>query len=167
MKKWIAIILLLIIVGLVFIIIGCYKEPSEAEENITIQETEEAPEEEAPPEIPVYTEPEPEEQAEVQEPVIVSREEAPSELLTELRCVDDKIEGVVTNVADETMDLNDAIIYINGMLRRNPECDTMVLEPGESTFCTNLKGFASLKEKGNKLIFRISGLQAVEIINCE
>ena len=166
MKKYMAIIALLIIVGLILIIIGCSQKETEEIQTPGIQE----PEQIVPPELPSPQEQQVQETVIIDEPVVVtesSREEPPNTLLTELRCVDNKIEGVVTNVDDETMDLSDAIVYINGILKRNPECDAMVLNPGNSTFCTNFIGnIKPSNTKGNKFLLRISGYQWEEIISC-
>ena len=165
MKRYLTIIALLIIVGLIFIIIGCSQKETEVKTPEVVPEPELVP-----PQLPA-AEPEIVEQPQPQEQVVITetlREEAPTELLTQVRCVDNKIEGVVTNVDDEQMDLSDSIIYINGILKRNPECDTMILNPGDSTFCENFIGnIKPSTSKGNKLILRISGLQWEEIINCE
>jgi len=93
------------------------------------------------------------------------------EALSQVRCVGDKIEGIVTNLADRQIDITkDASAVIHGVLVVNPvlmECEKTILERGESTYCGSLAGKYKLAEK-NRLIFRMSGLEegVVKVIDC-
>ena len=166
MKRMLAMIVILIIAGLILVIIGCQQQPT-VEPVVTPEQ-----EEQIPPAIPEQETIEPivETQETNEEITIIetAREEAPNELLTSLRCIDNKIEGVVTNTLDETMDLSKAIVHINGILNRNIQCDIYKLEPGESTFCENFISNIKPKTKNaNNFNFRVSGLQFIDMVNCE
>ena len=140
MKKFLAIICLLILASSIFVLAGCKTAEPERQTPPAL-----------PPEIQETSEPTP----------------MPTELLSGVRCVNGKIQGTVTNILDEQIDLSNARVFINGLLNRGVECDKMVLNPGESTFCTNMIGkFTASSKKANKLDLRIGSAIQVEIINC-
>lgn len=93
------------------------------------------------------------------------------ETLSQVKCVGDKIEGVVTNKADKQVDiLKEASVVFRGVLIVNPslmECEKTTLNPGESTYCGSLVGKYPVSEK-NRFIFRITGLEegVVKVIDC-
>lgn len=156
LKKTFALICLLVLAGSIVLLAGCEKESVQTPPSA---ETQEQISEEAVPPTPPFAE-------DLIKPPETARAEAPEQLLTELRCVDNKIEARITNILNEKMELSKAVIFINGLLKRNPECDKSVLEPGESTFCENLISKVNLKDRGNKLLFRIYGLQTIDYLNC-
>jgi len=108
---------------------------------------------------------------EVSEPTKPAITPAPREALSEVRCVGNKIEGIVTNVADKQIDITkEASAVIHGVLVVHPalmECEKTILEPGESTYCGSLAGKYKLAEK-NRLIFRMTGLEEgiLKIVEC-
>jgi hypothetical protein len=90
------------------------------------------------------------------------------EALSQVRCAGDKIEGIVTNIADRQVDiLKEASAVFRGVLIVNPslmECEKTTLNPGD---CGSLVGKYPVGEK-NRFIFRIAGLEkgVVKVINC-
>ena len=96
---------------------------------------------------------------------------AAGELLSQVKCVGTKIEGVVTNMGNDQIDITkEASAIIHGVLVVNPvlmECEKTILEPGESTLCRSLAGKYKLAEK-NRLIFRIKGMEEgiAKIVEC-
>lgn len=66
------------------------------------------------------------------------------ELLSGLKCKNMKIYGYVTNIDDEKKKLGDDVkIIINGIVAKDIDCEKLVLDPGESTYCSNLAGHIS------------------------
>ena len=143
MKKTITLISLFILICSVFVLAGCSKEAAEDE---TVQ----------PPEVP-FEEPEQDSQSEV-----------PEFLISDVSCVNQKIQGTISNIGDEIMDLSMGRAFINGIPNNVLECDEMVLEPGESTFCANLIGRATaLTTRVNSFDLRVGEFQQVEMVSCE
>ena len=165
MKKTLGLIVLLLIVGLIMVIIGCQDQPeSTGPQQVEISEEPEIIIEEEPEEIIVIEEPAEEGPVQI---IDSPREEPPEEFLTGLKCSENRLEGTVTNLLEEEMDLSDAIVHINGILNRNIICDKYILSPGESTFCENFIGNIKLKQENtNKFNLRVSGLQALELVDC-
>ena len=113
MKK---IILLCLLISALLLFSGC-------KEKVEEQETPEVPE----------------------EPSIPEQEQAPLEqgleleMITEARCIDNKIQLVMTNPTEEALVIGKtAKIILNGIVMIDSECDKYTIEPGASSrlrFC--------------------------------
>ena len=107
----------------------------------------------------------------IEEPVIEEKAvEEPKEMLSGLRCAGDKIEAVITNVGDRTLELTkDIKIMINGLPPvADPECDKLILEPGESTICSDISGHYSIREgRVNTIQLNFYGGRVFESVKCE
>jgi hypothetical protein len=104
-----------------------------------------------------------EETPEVSEPAAES-----GELLSATRCVDSKIQGVITNILDSEVTLGkDIKILINGLLIVDPVCDSMTLAAGESTFCDDLSGHIAIRAgKVNRVQLNAFSERAYEEVDC-
>lgn len=93
---------------------------------------------------------------------------ASGEFISDLRCADDKITGVITNIEDEQIQLNGNVkVMLNGNVVVDPECDKLVLEPGESTICSDLSGHFSIRTgKVNTMQFNLAGVRYIEYADC-
>ena len=125
--------------------------------------------EEAAPEEPIAVE-EPVKEEVIQETVIpeTAIQGPTSETLSELRCVDSKIEAVITNTQDSSVELaKDIKIMINGLLVVDPECDSLILAPGASTFCSDLSGHLAIREgKTNTVKINMLHESVVDYVEC-
>ena len=123
---------------------------------VSCKPAEEAPEEPTPPPVPEMM---PEEAAE--EPVI-------KETLSELRCVDDRIEAVISNTNTKTLEIaKDIKVMVNGLLVVDPECDSLTLEPGQSTFCQDISGHLAIRKgKTNTIKLNLLHENIVEYVQC-
>lgn len=119
MKKIIAILVLIIIASL--FLAGC----KQAEEQPTAAEPamEQTTENETPPSLPDQTTTE-------------------DNILSGLMCVDDNIQGTITNVLNQQISIEDIRVLFNGNVVDTDalRCDKTTLSPGESTLCESLQG---------------------------
>ena len=90
------------------------------------------------------------------------------ETISELKCVDNKIEAVITNTQAEAIEIaKDIKIMINGLIVIDPECDSLTLEPGASTICTDLSGHLAIREgKTNTVKLNLQHESIVEYVEC-
>jgi hypothetical protein len=94
------------------------------------------------------------------------------EVISQLRCVDRRIEAVITNIIDRPMNVNNDIKVILGgkfvVHPSNIKCEKAVLQPGESMFCSDLVGGQYPVGEKNRIIFRIAGIEEgiLEIVEC-
>ena len=115
----------------------------------------------------------------VEEVIVIPEEpavpEAPVEvktvldMISEARCLDNKIEVLLTNPTDETITLaRDAKVIINGLIVIDPECDKLTLAPGESTFCTDISGHFSIRTgEKNRIQINMRSERGLSIVDCE
>ena len=147
MKK--TVIFMLVVVSLV--LVGCAKEVAEEQPEAVEPEPEPEP---VPVEEAVEPEPEPEPEAE-------------QKTVSDLKCVDGKIEGVIINVLEEPVTAYDIRVILNGMVV-NPAllgCGSLDLQPGESTKCESLNGRYPTKPT-NTLLVAVGMAQVKEILTC-
>ena len=144
MKK----IILFLILASIILIIGCKEE---------IVEEEGTAEEAAPPVPPEMAE----EAAEPEEPAAV-------EILSGLRCMDNKIEATITNTKADALEITkDVKVVVNGLVVIDPECDTLILQPGESTYCSDVTGHYAIRQgKVNTVQLNLKGESIVEYVDC-
>ena len=92
----------------------------------------------------------------------------PGKILSALKCLDGAIEGIVTNTGDKELTLaKDIKVLINGLIVVDPECDKLVLAPGESVYCRDLSGhYAIRKGQVNRVQLNLLGERAVEVVDC-
>lgn len=109
---------------------------------------------------------EPTEAEEVIEETII--QEPSAAILSGLKCIDDKIEGVITNTQDQAAELNKEIkVIINGLIVIDPECDKSTLEPGESTVCSDLSGHFTIRTgKVNTVKLNLLRESVIEYVDC-
>ncbi len=111
-----------------------------------------------------------EEQAEVIEEVIEETiiQEPSTEILSALKCADNKIEAVLTNTNSEPVEIAKTMkVMINGLLVVDPECDSLTLAAGESTFCSDLSGHLTVREgKTNTVKINVLHESAVDYVEC-
>ena len=102
-----------------------------------------------------------------EEPVI-EQPTATIELLSEVRCTEERIVGVLTNTFDQTIEVQkDIQLHINGLINRELGCEKTTLEPGESTFCETLNGRYPVRSPGNnRLTAVLDGSSYDEVITC-
>ncbi|MFC1801444.1 hypothetical protein ACFLZB_03190 [Nanoarchaeota archaeon] len=90
------------------------------------------------------------------------------ELLTDVVCVNGKINMIITNNAEEDWTINDDVkIILNGGWDEEPGCDKEVLASGESTLCEEVDFPVVLDTRKNVLVVRADGQTAKEEIYCE
>ncbi|MBW2995681.1 hypothetical protein KY332_00100 [Candidatus Woesearchaeota archaeon] len=115
-------------------------------------------EEVTPPELPEITEAQ-EEEAELGEE---------GKMLTLLQCTNGAIEAVITNTGTEEATLaKDIKVIINGLLVVDPECDSMTIAAGESTYCKDISGHIATRiGKVNTIVANAKNDRSVEYIDC-
>lgn len=150
MKKTVIFCILLLTVVL---LIGCKKTTVYSGED---QETEAQPETPPAAEEPVIEQPAP----------IETLSEI--EMVREARCIDGKIEAVLTNPTEEVITLGaNAKVIINGLIIVDPECDDLELEPGEMTFCTDISGHIEPRVgTTNKVQINMMSERSLSVIDC-
>jgi hypothetical protein len=76
------------------------------------------------------------------EPAAPAPEEKGPVMLAGLKCAGDNIEGTVTNVIDEDVDVSNLRVLLNGKVINSAMlgCDKTTLKPGDSTKCMSLQG---------------------------
>ena len=114
-------------------------------------------------------------EAESEEPAVAEEvieetivQEPSAVILSGLKCIDDKIEGVITNTQDQAAGLNKEIkIIINGLIVIDPECDKATLEAGESTVCSDLSGHFPIRTgKVNTIKLNLLRESVIEYVDC-
>jgi hypothetical protein len=73
----------------------------------------------------------------------------PTTLMSDLECVDGKINFILTNIDTKEAKISKFTIMVTSRINLNPDCGTNSLKPGESTQCLNIGG---IKSTGNKLV---------------
>jgi len=121
-----------------------------------------AAEEEAAPEIP--------EVEEAPEEIEIEEEaEMPSEIFSDLKCVDDDLEVTVYNIGSGVMEIGKDITFIINGLVSNPNffvCEPGVeLEPGASATCV-ISPVKPLQEENTVMISQKGADTAVELVVC-
>ena len=143
---------LFIIIGLLFFIVACKTFVADPVEPEVVE-----------PEVvePEVVEPEVVE-PEVDEPV-------PTQLLTDLKCVDTKLQGVLTNINGKTVEFNkDLKIIVNGKVVASADCEKSALEIGESTFCNDLSGHLHIREgQTSKVVVSLLRESQQEVVTCD
>jgi len=93
--------------------------------------------------------------------------ETKGNILTDVKCVGDNIQGKIVNVLNTATDISDIRVIFNGMVV-NPqllECDKTTLNPGESTTCQALQGIFPIKAT-NAVSVAIGSQAVKETITC-
>ena len=89
------------------------------------------------------------------------------ELLTDVVCVNGKLNMIITNNAEEDWTINDDVkIILNGGWDEEPGCDKEVLASGESTLCEEVDFPVVLDSRKNVLVVREDGQTAKEEVFC-
>lgn len=90
------------------------------------------------------------------------------ETLELIRCTDNKIEAMITNNNDMDIEITkDVKIIINGLVVVDPECDKMLLKPGESTTCADITGHYPIRTgKINKVQLNLHDEKIDKDIDC-
>jgi len=101
-------------------------------------------------------------------PEIPEDTETPTEMLSGLRCIDDKIEAVIVNTGDAAVVLAEDIkILANGLIVVDPECDKLTLEAGESTVCSDITGHFNIRAgKTNSIQLNLAGSRIIKYVDC-
>ena len=149
MKK----ILLICLLTALLLLVACKKEVEEEPEVVVPEEPVAAPP------------PEPEPKAPLAEVETLTPE---TEMISEARCLDNKIELVLTNPTEETLILGKtAKIILNGLIVANPECDATEITPGESIFCADISGPLAIKQgEINKIQINMLRERGISLVNC-
>ncbi len=135
--------LIVVIIGLFLIITSNLQQPISKEKSAEIEELEkEIVEEEQVSEVieevqeGIKTEEIPnEEKTEVIEPPIVKT------FITNEKCENGIISLTLNNLFNDSINVKWSTFFISGKINSNPGCDKGYLQPGESTFCSNVGGF--------------------------
>jgi len=107
-----------------------------------------------------------------EQPQVTEISKIPEMPISDLKCVDDRIEAVITNIADETITVaKDVKIIIHGKFIVHPsfiQCEKDSLEPGESMYCPSIVGGQYPLSEKNRFIFRITGATEglLEVVEC-
>ena len=91
------------------------------------------------------------------------------DMISEARCIDNNIEVVLTNPTEKVLTFaKDAKIIINGLVVVDPECDKLTLEPGESTYCTDISGHLAIRQGAvNRIQVNMFSERGLSDIKCE
>jgi archaellum component FlaF (FlaF/FlaG flagellin family) len=91
------------------------------------------------------------------------------EMVSEARCAANKIELRLTNPTQQTLTLGkDAKIILNGLVVTDPECDKLVVAPGESVFCSDISGHLSTKTgELNKVQINMGTERSTSEVDCK
>lgn len=91
------------------------------------------------------------------------------EMVSQLRCIGDRIELFLTNPTDDTLILADNIkIHLNGMIVVDPKCSRYTLMPGKKVFCSDISGHLAIKEGKKNLIQIDMGSEKKSFkVNCD
>jgi len=92
----------------------------------------------------------------------------PKELVSDLKCVNNKMSGKITNTGSESVNLvTDLKVMVRGLVVAGNllECEKMVLKPGESTYCSNLIGVYPVIEE-NRVLIRMGSDEKVTDVSC-
>lgn len=124
------ILLTIFVIALFIYLIFYYSEKEKEKKDSIITET---PSQISPtPEVPITT---------------TIEKNKPSTFISDLKCVNGDISMTFTNILNKEKKLSDFSFFIAGRVNRNPNCDLKVLQPGDSTFCTNLNSGIKFREK--------------------
>jgi hypothetical protein len=154
--------LLIIIITTLFLISGC----KEVETRITGHAVYE------PEAIPAEDAAETTEITETTEHVIEKQEGEYSipvvDSVSAVRCVDNKIELLLTNPTDKTLTLaRDIIVHVNGMIVVDPECDRDTLMPGRSVYCSDISGHLAIRQgKKNRVKIDMDPDRSDIVVDC-
>ena len=91
------------------------------------------------------------------------------EMISEVKCIDNKIELVMTNPTNETLTLakNPKIILNGRFVVSDPECDSLEIAPGKSVYCADITGhFPIYKGETNKIQFNLRSGRSINEIYC-
>ncbi|MBW2982014.1 hypothetical protein KY343_03985 [Candidatus Woesearchaeota archaeon] len=96
-------------------------------------------------------------------------EEAPVEVVSDVNCIDNKIELLLANPTNKTLTLvEDIVIHLNGMIVVDPECRISTLMPGKKVFCSDISGHLAIrKEKKNTLQISMGSEKFDFVVDCE
>lgn len=163
MKRGLIIVLSLF---LMIVLIGCQKaeeKPEYKEIDIPDEDMEEPVEDNSGAD---YEEMTPEEiyEEEVKQEVI--EHSNTTEFFSGLRC-NGGVQGWVTNIDEEKVELGkDVKVTINGLVAYPLDCENVMLEPGEQTYCRDLSGPLEFRKGMNKIIFKFKSKSIVELVEC-
>jgi hypothetical protein len=103
-----------------------------------------------------------------EEPAASAEQPLTQPSISEARCVDSRIEAVLTNTGSASAVLGkDFKIILNGLVVIDPECDKMTLAAGESTYCKDISGHYTIREgKVNTVQINAFSERAFEDIDC-
>lgn len=161
--KLLKILFVLMVISL-FVMSGCKKDQPAQETPVQTVPT--APASQAPaqetPSLPASAVPE----APVQ--TIETTEGKMLEMITQARCLENRIEVVLTNPTDATLTLaKDAKVIMNGLTVVDPECDKLVIAPGESVYCADISGHYSIRNgEMNKIQVNMKAERGLSEVDC-
>ena len=91
------------------------------------------------------------------------------EIVSRVRCIDDKIELLFTNPTNKTLTfVEDIIIHLNGMIVVDPECYRYTINPGKRVFCNDISGHLPIRKGRQNLLQLSTDLEKFEfVIDCE
>ncbi len=172
MKKG-AILLISMIILLIIFILKITIEPSSEEPIITepepaitghaVYEETEIPEQET---TPIFEDVgEPPALPELPQPL---PEQPTPNFIYEAHCINNRIEVVLTNPTDETLDLvEDIIVHLNGMIVVDPKCSRYTIMPGKRVLCSDISGHLAIREgRKNNIQISMSSEKFNSIIDC-
>lgn len=102
-------------------------------------------------------------------PALVEEPVVQKPLLSELRCVNDQVSGVVYNNEDSELRLaKDIKVFINGLVVVDPVCDNLTIAPHSSVFCQDLSGHFNVRRgKTNTIKLNLKSDSIQEVVECE
>lgn len=87
--------------------------------------------------------------------------------ISSLRCVDSRIEAVITNIFNEEKIVGDTLqLVVNGKVVRDAGCSKTKLSKGESTYCSDLTGEFNTESGDNIVILNTYGEKTIEHVMC-
>lgn len=98
----------------------------------------------------------------------LAKENANLEVISKVRCVDDRIELFLSNPTNKTIELvKDIKIHVNGMVVVDPKCNTYQLMPGKIVFCSDVSGHLAIREaRENTVQLTIDSKKFSFIVRC-
>lgn len=100
---------------------------------------------------------------------LISEQTAAPQVISNANCIDDRIELLLTNPTNKTLELvKDIIIHLNGMIVVDPKCYIYTIMPRKEVYCSDISGHLAIRKgKKNTLQLSIESEKFNFIIDCE
>lgn len=154
------------IIVLIMALTGCKQEQDTTDVPVQVQPPEI---DEQPVQQPVEPTPAPdlEEKTpeEIKEEVISKADD--TEKFSGLRCDESGIQSWVKNIDNMTHEIGKTLrVVVNGYPVYPPTCEKLKLEPGETTYCSDLTGPYDFKKGTNKVVINYRSESKQQIVEC-